>query len=317
MKIKSPSREEWVDILNKCPEATFFATPEWIEIVEKTYGYANCTKLFVFEDGQKVLCPLVRTNKVYGIFSQYLSVPFHNYGGFLSKNLLDKSTIQSIIKKLSWGKDNYILCFHPFVDNKEFNIVNFTHLLDLRNGYEYISQHIYEPACRNKIRKAEKSNIKIKIADSENDIKKYFAVYLDSLQRWGRTDGYPLNFYLNLFKYSPEKVQIWIAEYEGNVIAGVMNVVFNKYLYNMFSAVMKEYMNLGVVNLLHDRAGKWACDKKISFYDFGSSNADGKILEGVIEFKESFGAKKVFLRGLSIKSKLVEMLVQIKRRIIK
>lgn len=317
MKVTKPSKEEWQEILKNCSEATFFATPEWVQILEETFGYKNSTKLFVMEDGERILLPLLNIGTDYGIFNQQLSVPFHNYGGFISERPIGTDTMLSIIKKLRWNKDNYTLCFHSFVDNKDFDVVNFTHLLNLEKGYDYISQHLYEATCRNKIRKGEKSNIKLKIAELEGEVNKYFTVYSDSLQRWGRTDGYPLNFYLNLFKYSPEKVQIWIAEYEGNVIAGVVNVVFNKYLYNMFSAVMKEYMNLGVVNLLHDRAVKWACDKKISFYDFGSSNADGEILEGVIEFKESFGAKKVFLRGLSIKSKLVEMLVQIKRRIIK
>ena len=58
--IKEPPQDVWETVVRRCEHATFFHTPTWVNILEKTYPqYKNATLEFIFTTGSKALFPLV------------------------------------------------------------------------------------------------------------------------------------------------------------------------------------------------------------------------------------------------------------------
>jgi len=127
MKVKKPSKKEWLDVIGKCPDATYFATPDWVNIVERTTEFKNTTRLIILDDGAKAIFPLMIIRKNCKIFAQYFSVPFYNYGGIFSQRPISKDEVEQIIKKIKRGLPlRKIQIFsHPLSKNCfQKNIVN-------------------------------------------------------------------------------------------------------------------------------------------------------------------------------------------------
>lgn len=304
------SKEEWLEILEKCPDATFFATPEWAEVVEKTYDYKNVTKLFVFEDGQKVLCPLVRTNKVYGIFSQHLSVPFHNYGGFFSNEEISEIKVEKIIKYLTNGLTMGVtICPHPLSRVKypaEYIADKYsTHILDLIQGFEYIW---FEYEDKDQARKARKEGVTIRLGETINDFRIYDEMYSDSAKRWGLKECQPLKLYENLYNLGSNRINLWLARHNEKDIAGIILGYFNEIVVYWGGAFLYEYGRLRPNNLLMIEAIKDACEKGYRYFDFLPSAG----IEGVEKFKENFGAEKHEYFAYNFQGKLLNMLRKFK-----
>ena len=128
-------------MLDACPEATFYATPEWLSVVERTYGFKSVPKMFAFEDGQRVLVPLSIVAKYYVIFKQYISVPFYNYGGLFSDRTISPQRIRNILEYLSKKLAlSVTVCLHPLSETlcpEEFRAQDYTtHLLCLQGGFD-------------------------------------------------------------------------------------------------------------------------------------------------------------------------------------
>ena len=160
--INNVSISQWNEIIGKCDEATFFATPEWAQVLNKTYGYKIAAKIFILGDGTKVLLPLMKTGKHQKFFGQYLSVPFHNYGGLFSERTLQENEIELMIKKLKgWLPIDIIVVPHPFSENKppKANKINqySTRILDLSNNFNQFWQNYHNKDQDRKVRKARKT----------------------------------------------------------------------------------------------------------------------------------------------------------------
>jgi len=92
MKIQNfPDVNSWEQVALTSPEATFFHTPLWHEIVVKTYKhYSIATKEFTIDDGTRPLIPFIQTKKD-GLFKgkeRLKSSVFSMYGGIISDNKL-------------------------------------------------------------------------------------------------------------------------------------------------------------------------------------------------------------------------------------
>lgn len=290
MKIERPSRQEWLAVIEKSPDATFFATPEWIEAVEKSYGYENATKLFVFEDGQKVLLPLMRTNKVYSIFLQYLSVPFHNYGGLFSDKEISEGRVREILKALKGITTRSVVLCPPSFSKVKYPEENksdkySTHILDLTPGFEAIWSGY---ADRDQARKARKEGITIRTGETVADYEIYYRMYLDSAKRWGLNDPQPFKLYENICNIAHDKIKLWFAQCGEKDIAGIILGYFNETVIYWGGAFFYEYGKIRPNNLLMIEAIRDACKKGYKQFDFLPSAG----IAGVERFKENFGAIK-------------------------
>jgi lipid II:glycine glycyltransferase (peptidoglycan interpeptide bridge formation enzyme) len=290
MKIKFPSKSEWLEAIKDCSEATFFATPGWLEVVEKTFGNKAATKLFEFEDRQKVIVPISLIGKQYWICKHYISVPFYNYGGLFSNTEISNVKVNQIIESLTENSTAIVtMCPHPFSKVSypcEFRADKYsTHILDLSQGFENIWSAYKD---RDQARKAKKEGVTIRFGKTIDDFKKYYEIYLDSTKRWGLKEPQPFDLYKNLFNIAIGKIKLWFAMHDKKNIAGIILGYFNESVVYWGGAFFYEYGRLRPNNFLLIEAVKDAYEKGYKYFDFLPSAG----IEGVENFKASFGAEK-------------------------
>ena len=300
MKIKNfPDVNSWEQVALQSPEATFFHTPLWHKIVVKTYKhYRIATKEFTFDDGTRALIPFIQTTKG-GLFKRkerLKSSVFNMYGGIISDTKLSTVQQDQIFDYLISLKANITIMGNPFSDYKlpkSFNCTeDFTDVIALHKGEEYIFQRLSRNA-RKSIRRAIKREVTVRTIQTEEEIKGYYEVYRDTINRWGDATKYiyPQEIFLNIFRDAGDAVKIWVAEKNGKIIAVLTVFYWNSLVTPFHTASLKDYFDCCPNNILHMEVIKDAINKNYRYYDFGPSGGE----DGVVQFKKSFRAEKLFL----------------------
>jgi len=300
MKIKNfPDVNSWEQVALQSPEATFFHTPLWHKIVVKTYKhYRIATKEFTFDDGTRALIPFIQTTKG-GLFKRkerLKSSVFNMYGGIISDTKLSTVQQDQIFDYLISLKANITIMGNPFSDYKlpkSFNCTeDFTDVIALHKGEEYIFQQLSRNA-RKSIRRAIKREVTVRTIQTEEEIKGYYEVYRDTINRWGDATKYiyPQEIFLNIFRDAGNAVKIWVAEKNGKIIAVLTVFYWNNLVTPFHTASLKDYFDCCPNNILHMEVIKDAINKNYRYYDFGPSGGE----DGVVQFKKSFRADKLFL----------------------
>lgn len=302
------STSKWEKIVRSSDNAYFYHTPMWADILEKTYGYKNATRLYDI-DGAKILVPLLKL-KWHGLY-RYDSTPM-GYGGIFSESEISSDTIEKIFNDLKHSMGvRTLMCtifFHPFF-NKPLHTdsyvisagtdLNYTHILPLQGGFEEIWNSKFSKKNRNMIRNAEKKNVEIFKGTTISDFESYYRLYLDSVNRWKTENHHPFKLYEEFLKHK-ENVKLWLARAEEEIIGGIITMEYGKNIISFGGASLNNFWKYSPNNLLYKYAIEYAIDKGFKYFDFGQSGD----LSGVRKFKESFGGEKVDLKKYVVLSPL-------------
>jgi peptidoglycan pentaglycine glycine transferase (the first glycine) len=144
---------------------------------------------------------------------------------------------------------------------------------------------------RYNIRLAEKKGVKIFVSREQRHVDEFCRLVKITAKRDGIT-SHPENYYRKMFEaIPPEILKLYVAEYEGKIIAANLILVFGSMATYMHGASDNEYRNVMAPYLLQWQqildAKKAGCEK----YDFGgvkTGNAGGKSWEGITKFKTGF-----------------------------
>ncbi|MDH7487969.1 MAG: peptidoglycan bridge formation glycyltransferase FemA/FemB family protein [Anaerolineae bacterium] len=168
-----------------------------------------------------------------------------------------------------------------------------------------------KPKTRYNIRLAERKGVQVR-EGSEADVSVFYRLsQITSLR-----DDFPIHaeaYYRDAYRiFVPsDMARLLLAEYNGEVIAGLMVFAFGATAWYMYGASSNRYRNLMPNHLLQWRAIQWARARGCKVYDFwgipdeigqnpdlaalASQRSDG--LWGVYRFKEGFGGRVVRYMG--------------------
>ena len=309
--------QKWDEIVRNSENSYFFHTPAWAKILEETYGYRIATRLYEIE-GNEVLIPLMDCKK-YG-FRYYDSMPL-GYGGIFPVSNISSETLKMILKYIVGGRHlSFRLSLPPFSnfsirEDSSIRQVdsewNYTHMLPLEKGFEYLWKNKFKQTNRTAVRKAEKNRIEILNGNSLQDFRGYYQLYADVSKRWGyKKPQHPLRLYENMCKFGLPHVQLRLAIKDDKVIAGLVSFYYSEIVFYCISAYLEEYNIYRPTNLLLKDSIEHACEEGYKYYNFGASGN----LEGVRKFKESFGAERVDLKHYVVQSRLGRLAKMVLRR---
>jgi hypothetical protein len=294
-RIWIPSSAEWDHAWLTCQYATFFHGREWAEIWSEFQSekYSPAPIAFEFRNGTRAVFPLTREVILKGVATSYVSSPAGTFGGWLAEKDLDEPEQSAIANYLQQEFSSVIWRFNPYtnigswVENKEV-IVDFTHTLDLCLGFENIFK-TWSKGHTSAVNKAKNAGVEIKLAETESDWDRYYEIYLDSIKRWGKEarSFYPRDFFKAIYKKNSLNIKLWLAWHDGAIIAGALCFYSPKHVVYWHGAALSSQFALRPVNLLMYEAIRNATELGYHWFDFNPSGG----LEGVINFKKSFGAK--------------------------
>jgi hypothetical protein len=161
-----------------------------------------------------------------------------------------------------------------------------THVLDLRPGFNTVWTDAFTSKNRNMVRKAEKRGLRIAHETSEQRADDYYEIYAAASARWGYdAPPYPRALFRGLV--ASGHAELWLAHDDDGPVSGALLLDGSDDLLYWSGATVPGKQELAPNNALLSEAIKAACERGVSYLDFGASEG----LPGVEKFKRSFGAQ--------------------------
>ena len=100
---------------------------------------------------------------------------------------------------------------------------------------------------------------------------------------------------LHLKELFPDKINLFGAYIEGEMVAGVINFIATENVVLAFYISHNEdFQEVRPINLLFYKIFEWAIQKKYSVFDFGIFTVNEEPNMGLAKFKENFGSSGIF-----------------------
>jgi len=176
-----------------------------------------------------------------------------------------------------------------------------TFFLDLTKNLDELLRS-FEEKTRYNIRLSERKGVKVKLDNSDKGVEEFCKLYHQTSSR----DNFlihPDKYYQNIKKLLIDKglASIFLANYQGNPVAGVFMFIFGKKVWYMYGASSNEFRNVMPNHALHWEVIKWAKEKGCETYDLWgipSKPTEKHPLWGVYRFKKGFKGKLVKYVGV-------------------
>lgn len=298
--LRPATPEEWDHIWKRCDYATYFHSREWAEIWQKyTQGKMKPNaKFIVFSDGKSALLPFSTRWIIKGLAKQTISSPAGTYGGWLSLDNLSEIHSRLLHEYITTHYKNLIWRLNPYNSSETSLNINDvkhvrndeTHALNLEFGFKSIYKG-WSKGHASAARKARKAGVEIREAATLQEWEDYYKIYEDSLNRWGESvsSRYAWKLFQSMFDLSSSNIKLWLATFDGQVIAGALCFHAKKHVVYWHGAALSKYFNLRPVNLLMYEVIKKSCEHGYKWFDFNPSGEH----EGVRAFKKSFGSEEL------------------------
>lgn len=251
----------------------------WKNMVHKTYGLP--TKEIKI-GGEKVI--------LYGR-KELSNSPYITDGGIVSEEILTKENLNGITNPILLKYRSKL----NISDEIQHHLVTdyFTYLLNLSGGKDEIWNKKVKSKTRNQVRKAQKTDYRVKIGKTEL-LDDFYKIISTAWRDLG-TPTHSKNFYKNIVSEA-EKAENYNAEfiilYVDDKPASVAILIFDEFsLHHPYAATLKNYNPLSLNNALYWEIITYAADKNIKFFDLGRSKKD----QGTSTYKKSWGADEVQL----------------------
>lgn len=295
LKLKSIEREAWQDFQKEMPSGSLFHRWEWQDIIEVGFGVrVNRLGLFNDEGVLKGLLPLVeRKMSLLKLAGSPLSGAATPHSGPLGSVPLD----EFLAALEMYGSEkhlDYLELGLPEVMGKE--------VLE-QNGYvveELITLDLpipkeeealwsgLEVRCRNAVRKAEKSGVKVVEPQAlEEWLDLYFELSCGVYKRQEKEPPFSKEYFTALWQnlYPSGDLVVLLAQYEGKTIAGGIFPRDRNVGYYLDGVSDREYNKVVPNNLIQWEYLKRAQTMGIQLYDMVGAN-----IPSIAKFKKSFGS---------------------------
>ena len=292
-----PTDPQWDSAWAQSDNATFHHSREWHQIWQ-TYtqgSIAPCPISIEFSDGKKAVIPLSVHAVLKGTVKRYLSSPATSYGGWFSTEQLTGQHHELILNHLSQAFPALILRFNPLINYKPGGFAQYikedTTQMITFDG-DFTSQFkTWTKGHKAAITQARKAGVTTRLAAADADWDQFYQMYLDSFQRWGdkATSKYKPDFFQAFRDLNSRFVNLWLADYQGQTVAGSLIFYSKRHVMYGYSAALGKFFNLRAMNVLLHDVIKDACEKKYAYFDLSPSGGHS----GVASFKKSFGAHEV------------------------
>jgi CelD/BcsL family acetyltransferase involved in cellulose biosynthesis len=316
VNVRSAIDSEWDAIWRECRYATFFHSREWAEIWSKyTKGRTRPDgRLLVFDDGREAMLPLSIERKYGNLVSTFHSSPAGGFGGWISRDDLSPEHAKSLIKylrklpRLQWRLNPH----DPNAANIQsiFDEPAESFVIDLGGSRDSLLR-TWARGARDAVNQARRSGVTVRRGSSASDWDAYFEVYQDSLRRWGdkATSRYTRELFDLLEASSSGHVHLWLAEREGQVIAGAVNLASRELVIGWHLSALEAAFKLRPVNLLLFESIADYSEQGFRRFDLGTSGGH----QNISDFKRRLGSEPIPAPSLDHRSPLMRGVLQIQR----
>lgn len=291
--IKNSTNEEWDRIWENSKDSTYFHSREFAELwaLYTKGGSTPSPKTIIFSDGKIAVIPLSKQKYSKGLSKVYMSSIAGTYGGWLTEENLDKEHVSCLTNYMLLEINNIFWRLNPYQNIESIlKVSSFkeddTLVISLKKDFESIFKN-WTKGHKSAVKKAKREGVKVITASSIEDWKEYYNLYNICLKRWGSntTTIYKWELFNEFYNSKSNNIKLWLAYYEGKIIAGILCLYSNSHVSYWHSAVNDKYFYLKPMHLLIYDAIKDSSEMGYNWFDFNPSGNN----KGVKAFKKSFG----------------------------
>ncbi|MFZ3105722.1 MAG: GNAT family N-acetyltransferase [Smithella sp.] len=303
IKIIDPcSDPRWDKFVKNHPFGWIVHLSGWKKVIEQTFPHIKGHHLALIDtETNEIKAGL----PIYEIRSwltgkRLVSIPFATISDILTSNVEQSSLlINEAIRLLKQLKYSHIevktlgsssLVHHEQLrENHDYK----HHYLDLAEGKEAIWKHFNYKSIRYEINKANKNKIKLKVAETENDLRTFYMLYAITRKRLG-LPSQPYLFFKTLYNTFAQSnnINILLALFEDKAIAGHFLLKYNGRVSAEATGVNDDFRKISPNHFLFWEGIKLACAEGYKIYDFGRTSIHNPTL---MDFKKRWGTTETDL----------------------
>ena len=285
----------WSTALEQQLSDSLYYRQEWLDLLATLYGYQVNSVTCVGPQGEITgFLPLCTLQSAFR-GRRLVALPFSDHCPLLAQ---DDATAHQLIDQaicmaqqqgakyleLRAGTHNVLAERSDLAEENLY--VRWLLALDMSPGTVWSG---LRKTVQQKIKKARKSGVQIRAAESREDIVDYHRLHLRTRTKKHGMPTQPERFFLALWDAFAAKgsLQLLLAEYEGVVVAGMILLASGSSIRYAYGASDDRYLHLAPNNLLMWNAIAWACSQGYRSLDLGRTARDN---QGLMEFKRHWGA---------------------------
>ncbi|MDX5563265.1 GNAT family N-acetyltransferase [Streptomyces sp. ID05-04B] len=313
VQITTPApRGTWSKLADEDPATRITQTPVWLDCICATGPYRDASRLYEFEDGRRLLLPLVASRRRPLWLGEEESWPGEwGIGGHLCPGGVGSTEARAVFDDLERRPANRVsVRFRPEEDDvwartapASFRVQSQEiHVLNLEGGFRTVWERRFHQGVRRGVRRAEKSDIDVEVDRTGRLVPVFYDLFEQSivrwaeqqheplaLARWRRKHVFPLRLLETVAARLGDSYAMWMAWHAGEPAAAIIVLRHNNHALFWRAAMNRELAHPTRANhLLHRLAIEDLCATGCRQYDFGGSLQG----ESLARFKESFGTDR-------------------------
>jgi hypothetical protein len=300
---------KWEEFLALHPDGTIYHHPLWLKVIEEESGQEVLKLVCINDDNEIVgIFPLQKTKGFpFGLggvpgSKRLSSLPRTPIGGPLT---IDEFATTKLIEK----------AINVVSENKDQLLQIKSYSSELDKSVELLNKHFWREiyikeipphpeeirfgnsrnhaAIKRAVNKAVRNGVKYRLAETEDDLKQWYPLYLDTM-RFHTTPARSFKFFANLWKYLKPKglMSLVLAELEDEknkvMIAGSVLFYYNAMVTYAFNGSSRNHLEYRPNDLLHMQAIVDAQKDGYKEYDLGEVSKDHA---GLAAYKKKWGSK--------------------------
>jgi lipid II:glycine glycyltransferase (peptidoglycan interpeptide bridge formation enzyme) len=291
--------KRWDAYIAQHPGGTFFHHSAWAKVLQERYAVDPTYYALENEKGEIIgAAPFFMISGALG-GRRMVCLPSSEYCFPLTDNpedmglLIARAQEEVQRKHLSYLEirgmngglqpDQMTLAEHPYYLN---------HVTELDGGIDKLRSSLSRDT-RYHINRGERSPVKIREADGEEDLKAYHSL-TSSMRRRINLLPWPYRFFRSIYEniIVPGYGYLMLAETDNKVVSGGIFLGFKGTIINKFNASDSRYIQLRTNYLVMWKALEKACAQSCRYFDFGITNPENT---GLIKFKRHWNSQESVL----------------------
>ena len=302
--LDSSDRDLWYRWLSQLPKIKrdIYYNLDYINLYARHEDIVNC---YIFNRGNKVyLYPFI-VRPVPEITGYFDITTAYGYGGPISNSddpaFLEEAYARFIEETSKRNIVAEVIKFHPLLNNhlllEEFykgviTKICSTVYVDVNLDEQYRWEKDYTPANRNKIKKAKRYHVKIRLGNDDELWEEFKNLYENTMKANKARDFYffPTNYFNSIKINLPNNYILISCTLKGNIITVMLVLLGTDYAHVHLIGSNNDFIRLGINNLLHHELIKWCKENGYSKLHIGGGRENNDD-DSLLRFKKNFSDK--------------------------
>jgi serine/alanine adding enzyme len=283
------SPEEWRTFVGSHPQGNYYHLPEWQAVLKESLGQKPYYVFARSPEGKLTgILPLFHLKSIL-TGSRLISLPFANACGPIADS---PDTIEALVNRAKGLRDEMkcqyleIRMTKPLSPSLELNDYFSTYVVELSEPQAMWKK--LDKRVRWVVDKARKGGTVVKIDNSDKGLQAFYDLNLRTKRRLG-VPAHTIGFFKAMRKHMNPYFRIYLAEVEGKVIAGALDLSFNGVVGYAYAASDSSYLQYYPNDAIAWQAIQDSSHEGFRQFDFGKTSSDNV---GLAQFKKKWGAEK-------------------------